>query len=93
MCHRILSFLILVLGTHASSNGALQGLSIEWTHHVTLPGEGEFQLKWNNKNPEWITMEMRARTTGYVGIGFSPKGGMPGKSFKLKSGKKRLKEV
>jgi len=66
----------------ANSNSHIFGLgrkeNISWTHQVTFPGDGEFAFKWTNTDPDWITMEIRAKTKGYVGIGFSPKGGMPG---------------
>ena len=55
--------------------------SIEWTHHITLPSD--LQLKWTNTDPVWITMEMSAPTRGYLGIGFSPKGGMAGNVIRI----------
>jgi hypothetical protein len=49
---------------------------IEWTHQISLPAD--FQLRWTTTDPEWITMEMSTPAKGYIGIGFSPRGGMAG---------------
>jgi hypothetical protein len=54
-----------------------------WTHIVKLDPENGFIAKWFNtpEKPDgshWIEMEISANTRGYLGLGFSPKGGMAG---------------
>jgi hypothetical protein len=67
----------LNLGTLAQDSGR----HIHWTHEIKLPAGVHF--KWTTLDEEWITMEMSAPTKGYVGIGFSPKGGMAGMPMKM----------
>lgn len=49
----------------------------KWTHKALLDEENEVVARWRNWEDEegekWITMEVSAKTKGYVGIGFSPK--------------------
>nr|XP_006815112.1 PREDICTED: DBH-like monooxygenase protein 1 homolog [Saccoglossus kowalevskii] len=49
----------------------------EFTHHAFLDEYGFYKLFWKF-NQEKITFEVHVKTTGYVGFGFSPNGGMPG---------------
>ncbi|XP_013392638.1 DBH-like monooxygenase protein 1 [Lingula anatina] len=48
----------------------------DFTHHVVLKDD-VFFLSWKFDN-ETITFETQVRTTGYIGLGFSPNGGMTG---------------
>ncbi|XP_023931836.1 DBH-like monooxygenase protein 1 isoform X2 [Lingula anatina] len=48
----------------------------DFTHHVVLKDDVYF-LSWKFDN-ETITFETQVRTTGYIGLGFSPNGGMTG---------------
>lgn len=45
-----------------------------WNRELSLTGD--FHVKWNSNNKEWLTMEMSTNTNGYVAVGFSPNGGM-----------------
>lgn len=50
-----------------------------WTHNVLLDGGKDFRAKWVNfedsEGDLWIEVEVSAKTKGYIGLGFSPKGG------------------
>ncbi len=48
-----------------------------FTHSAVLDEYGRFTLFWKF-DAENITFEVRANTSGWVGLGFSPNGGMPG---------------
>ena len=52
-----------------------------WTHVMVLD-EG-VEVKWVATDPYFLTMEMSAPTRGYVGIGFSPSGGMAGSDIAI----------
>ncbi|KAL3274507.1 hypothetical protein HHI36_015890, partial [Cryptolaemus montrouzieri] len=47
----------------------------QWTHSEILDKDGAVVLKWQPRHQE-ILFRVEARTRGYVGIGFSPNGGM-----------------
>lgn len=49
--------------------------AIHWEHSVNL--NDDYRLMWNIYGQE-ITFEVQARTLGYVGLGFSPDGRLPG---------------
>ncbi|XP_033106266.1 DBH-like monooxygenase protein 1 homolog [Anneissia japonica] len=51
--------------------------SIDETHEVLLNEEFDFMFKWR-VDREDILIEMSANSLGYVAVGFSPNGGMPG---------------
>jgi hypothetical protein len=83
-----------LIGTVVAAAGLLFGFTLalgtvdprgkeEWTHIVKLDPENGFVAKWFNTpaktdGSHWIEMEISANTRGYVGLGFSPKGGMAG---------------
>lgn len=48
-----------------------------WTHSEVLDDKGDFVLRWQPRHQE-IAFRVEARTKGYLGIGFSPNGGMKG---------------
>ena len=52
-----------------------------WTHSVRLGGGVE--VRWNSEDPYYLTMEVSAPTKGYVGVGFSPTGGMQGSDIMI----------
>jgi hypothetical protein len=65
------------------SQGTIVTRGDKWTHIVKLDPENGFIAKWFNTpakpdGSHWIEMEISANTRGYVGLGFSPKGGMAG---------------
>jgi len=78
LCRLIILALVLIALIHATLGIVTKGSreDIEWTHHISLPAN--LELKWTNTDPEWITMEMSSPARGYIGIGFSPSGGMAG---------------
>lgn len=75
------SFLLsLVWSCHAAGNPAgsttINGQTYHWVHTTTLPSK--MQVSWIDKDPNYVTIEMKGPTKGYVSIGFSPSGGMTG---------------
>jgi hypothetical protein len=48
----------------------------QWTHELFL--DRNVTISWNSSDSEWLVMEMSAPISGYISIGFSPNGGMPG---------------
>ncbi|XP_070581119.1 DBH-like monooxygenase protein 1 homolog [Ptychodera flava] len=55
----------------------LDPLSDDFTHHAFLDQNGKYKVYWKFDDVK-ITFEVHVETTGYVGFGFSPNGGMPG---------------
>ncbi|CAH1230127.1 MOXD1 [Branchiostoma lanceolatum] len=49
----------------------------DFTHQASLDVHGRFNLLWKFDS-ETITFEAHAQTTGYIGLGLSPNGGMEG---------------
>lgn len=50
-----------------------------WSRHAVLDKDSRLQLFWNVDEAEkTITFEIQAAMTGWVGLGFSPNGDMPG---------------
>lgn len=47
----------------------------QWTHSEVLDRDGAVILRWQPRHQE-ILFRVEARTRGYIGIGFSPNGGM-----------------
>lgn len=58
------SFMLLLL----SFTTACMTSEIQWDHRVDL--DDNFQLLWRVKRPD-IIFEVRARTLGYIGLGFA----------------------
>ena len=54
----------------------------QWTHDVFLDSEKRVRLRWTPR-PEEIEFLVEGRATGFVGIGFSPNGGMDGADIAL----------
>lgn len=50
---------------------------VQWTHSEILDNKGFIILRWQPRHQE-ISFRIEAKTKGYVGIGFSPNGGMEG---------------
>ncbi|CAH1233413.1 MOXD1 [Branchiostoma lanceolatum] len=51
-------------------------------HHESLDEEGKFHLFWKFDD-EKIEFEAQVQTTGWVGLGLSPNGGMPGSDIAI----------
>ncbi|XP_077997624.1 DBH-like monooxygenase protein 1 homolog [Glandiceps talaboti] len=49
----------------------------DFTHNTVLDGNEAYHLYWKFDDKK-IIFEVHVRTTGWVGLGFSPNGGMPG---------------
>lgn len=69
-----LIFSLLALSVPASLSAGVQ--SWKWTHDMNLPSG--LDVKWIVGNEEYMTMQIFAPTQGYIGVGFSPGGGMRG---------------
>lgn len=80
-----LPLLLLLLGAFALSNAQLQNPT-----GIFTANNGDYILTWAvDTNAGTITLEMRAQTTGWVGVGFSnnPSGHQQtGKCFCLTAG-------
>lgn len=50
---------------------------VPWTHSQVLDKNGNIILRWQPRHQE-ISFRVEAKTKGYIGIGFSPNGGMEG---------------
>ncbi|XP_002734974.1 DBH-like monooxygenase protein 1 homolog [Saccoglossus kowalevskii] len=70
-------FIVYVVVIIATTNATPLVPTEEFTHHAFLDEFGLYKLYWKF-NQEKITFEVHVKTTGYVGFGFSPNGGMPG---------------
>ena len=51
--------------------------AMKFMHQTTVDPEGDFLISWTPDKDSFI-MEMAAKTSGYLAIGFSPNGGMKG---------------
>jgi len=56
--------------------------SAQFTHHTLLDIQQRYLLEWRPE-PATITFRVSVRTRGYVGLGFSPSGGMYGADMAL----------
>ena len=65
---------------HCDSVLSLEDIS--WEHHKILDAEEKFHAFWS-ADDEKITMEVQVATLGWVGIGFSSNGAMPGSDIFL----------
>jgi len=73
-------FLAIYLLSSETDGGVPPG---EWTHQVNLVADSGVKFRWKNVNnntdkQNWLVMEFSARASGYIGVGFSPHGGMDG---------------
>lgn len=77
-------YILILLGSVSIAECKFVQGAHEWTHKLDL-GEGGGRVRWKNSDPgigedrtRWLTMEVFTKTNGYVGVGFSPHGGMAG---------------
>ena len=73
---RCLIFLAWVLQL-LCCNAAFAWTDIPFDNHQVLDPLSKYHLYWN-ANEDGITMEVSVETLGWVGLGFSPNGGMEG---------------
>lgn len=63
-------------------------------HHETLDRSNRFHMYWKvDRQNEKITFRLEVQTRGYIAIGLSPNGGMPGSDIAfgwVKNGKVHL---
>ena len=78
LCIAILT--LWVVGVVADKNSTI--ISDQFSHHVVLDREGAVHLSWT-PDKEGITFLVEVATHGYVGLGFSPGGGMHGADIAL----------
>eukprot|EP00058_Branchiostoma_floridae_P024993 XP_002610483.1 hypothetical protein BRAFLDRAFT_85624 [Branchiostoma floridae] len=64
----LLAAIVVFWGEHVGAS--------DFDHHETLDVEGKFRLFWKFDD-EKIELEAQVQTTGWVGLGLSPNGGMP----------------
>jgi len=54
-------------------------LSEQYTHHVQLDHEGKYSMFYSVNTVESVMkISVRVQTTGWIGLGLSPNGQMPG---------------
>jgi len=86
---------IVVVGVSVSGLPHHEGRAHE--QELRLDNKGEFTLKVNSEDPEYVVMEMSAPTNGYVAIGLSPDGGMANSDIVLgwvdQNGQAQLKDM
>lgn len=71
----------LLLWTIPNISGFSLNPQPEWSNELNLEEESGIKFRWMNSKPDadgqrWITMLVSAKATGYIGVGFSPNGGM-----------------
>ncbi|XP_068226831.1 DBH-like monooxygenase protein 1 isoform X1 [Palaemon carinicauda] len=69
--------LTIAVGIDSQSIRSAPLTPMDMMHQVTLDHMGNFVLKWTPRTED-IVFEVHVATTGYVGFGFSPNGGMTG---------------
>jgi len=72
-----LTCIAIVVGTVA-----IHTTADNFSHHITLDQQAHFKLEWRS-NVDSITFRVSVRTRGYIGLGFSPSGGMHGADIAL----------
>eukprot|EP00058_Branchiostoma_floridae_P014114 XP_002599602.1 hypothetical protein BRAFLDRAFT_77701 [Branchiostoma floridae] len=73
-CTLTLAAIVVLLGKPVGAS--------DFDHHETLDVEGKFRIFWKFDD-EKIEFEARVQTTGWVGLGLSPNGGMPGSDIAI----------
>ena len=71
--------IVAVLSLFTLTVSGTQDLSQEYRFSATLDSDGQYKLHWNyNLSAQIISFAVRVQTTGWVGFGISPNGGMVG---------------
>ncbi|XP_064084237.1 DBH-like monooxygenase protein 1 [Macrobrachium nipponense] len=90
---KILAFLLTIavgIKCQNMTSGPLPPMQM--AHRVTLDQMGKYVLRWTPGKDE-IVFEVHVATTGYVGLGFSPNGGMKGSDIIIGGVDDTTKEV
>ncbi|XP_077980386.1 DBH-like monooxygenase protein 1 [Glandiceps talaboti] len=86
-------FMILVIQFVTTEAAPVNPTEDDFTHDAFLDEFSRYRLFWKFDS-EKIVFEVHVQTTGYVGFGFSPNGGMPGSDIVIgwvkSNGKKRF---
>ena len=77
----LLLLLLFMVGAELHESGNRTAVE-QWTHHTVLDREGLVQLSWLPEEDR-ITFLLEVEAHGYVGLGFSPGGGMHGADMVL----------
>jgi hypothetical protein len=82
MLNKKLIILIALFNTFVLNEAAFKPLvaSEDYTHQLIVDDEApeQYQLFWKMVNDDEIQFEIHCKTTGWVGMGISPNGGMGG---------------
>ncbi|XP_045124485.1 DBH-like monooxygenase protein 1 [Portunus trituberculatus] len=70
---------VVVVTATASQNGLA---AVDFQHQAVLDQRGAFLMMWT-PGKDSVTVEVQVATTGWVGVGFSPNGGMRGADITL----------
>ncbi|CAH1253750.1 MOXD1 [Branchiostoma lanceolatum] len=73
--------LVVIVVTALLYGGSASAAS-DLTHHEVLDENGDFVLSWTFDD-EQIEFEARVKTRGWLGLGLSPNGGMPGSDIAI----------
>ena len=69
--------IVVALSLFALTVSGAHDLSQEYRFSATLDFSGKYELYWNyNLGAQIISFAVRVQTTGWVGFGISPNGGM-----------------
>ena len=75
LLHIVVSLLVVVNCQGHSQDELLQ----QYTHHVQLDSEGKYNMFYSiDEGASLLLIAVRVQTTGWIGLGFSPNGQMPG---------------
>ncbi|XP_077980021.1 DBH-like monooxygenase protein 1 homolog [Glandiceps talaboti] len=85
--------IVLAILVASSQTAPIAPTEDDFLHEAFLDEFGKFKLFWKFDSKK-IVFEVHVQTTGYVGFGFSPNGGMPGSDIVIgwvkSDGKKRF---
>ena len=75
----MLAYILIALLVVQSQGHSHDELSQQYTHRVQLDSEGKYTMFYSiNKEDSVLMIAVRVQTTGWIGLGFSPNGQMPG---------------
>jgi len=75
----MLAYVLITLLVAHSQGHSHNELSEQYTHHVQLDKEGKYNMFYSiDEEASVLMIAVRVQTTGWIGLGFSPNGQMPG---------------
>ena len=75
----LVTILMVVLLMVQCQGQSRDDLSEQYTHHVQLDNEGKYAMFYSvDTEDSVLKISVRVQATGWIGLGFSPNGQMPG---------------